>query len=93
MNQVAIRLPNCFMIGNAVRKSSSSLQTQASRVQDGGGAASGTAVTAYEVSHYIRSMLGELRDMANDADLMVLTYFIDMALEEANAQVKRGRAR
>lgn len=49
------------------------------------------SASRHDVAVYIRSMLVELRDMANGADLAVLTYFIEMALEEAATQVRYGK--
>lgn len=38
---------------------------------------------------YIRDMVGTLRDMAEEADQMLLAYLLDMAHEEARLQSRR----
>ena len=39
--------------------------------------------------NYIRDMVGELRDMAEEADQLLLAYLLDMAHEEARLQAMK----
>lgn len=45
-----------------------------------------------DIVTYIRDMTAELRDLANSRDLLLLSYLLDMAHQEARGEPCSGRS-